>query len=85
MSDIAEEGFDLAIIYLTPPYDPAMLQPGGCGRLRGLGHRDDRDSTDPRHRLRAENRGPGAAPAIASPVVVPALCVEPARGCPCSG
>lgn len=36
MNDIAEEGLDLAIIYLTPPYDPAMLQPGGCGRLRGL-------------------------------------------------
>jgi hypothetical protein len=36
MSDIAEEGLDFAIIYLKPPYDPAVLQPGGCGRLRGL-------------------------------------------------
>jgi hypothetical protein len=36
MIDIAEEGHDLANIYLTPPYDPAVLQPGGCGRLRGL-------------------------------------------------
>ena len=27
MSDMAEEGLDLAIIYSTQPYDPIVLQP----------------------------------------------------------